>query len=106
FGCRPSLASGSHAVSLRSRRTIGGAHSIFKVFSGLACFFQTKQSVPAVFQNITVANHTYPIWPAVVMAVLFARYRQRIALSPLFVALTILIVCLSLYCVVPLPGWV
>src|SRR5437016_2425492 len=70
---RPTLEIVSHTVYPGARRTIGGAHSIFKVFSGLAGFFQTKQSVPAVFQNITVANHTYPIWPAVVMAVLFAR---------------------------------
>ncbi len=103
---RPTLDLVSQTGYPGARRSTGGALSIFKLFSGLTGFFQTKQSVPSVYKNITVTSHSYPIWPAAVLAVVVARYRQRLSISPLFIALTALIVCLSLYCVVPWPAWI
>ncbi len=105
IGIRPTLDLVSHTVYPGARRSTGGALSIFQLFSGLASFFQTEKAVPAVYHNITQPSHSYPLWPAVVAALLVARFRQRLTISPLFVALTVLIFCLSLYSIVPLPTW-
>jgi hypothetical protein len=105
IGLRPTLEFVSHTVYPGSRRSIGGGLSLFALFSGLAGFFHTTKPVPAVYQSI-VASHSYPVWPAVVVAVIVARVRQRIAISGLFVTLTVLLLCLSFYCLLPLPSWI
>ena len=106
IGMRPTLELVSHTVYPGARRSTGGTYSIFKLFSGLDSFFQTKQSLSAAYSNVTEPSHSYPIWPAVVAAVLVARVRRQVAISPLFIALTIFLVLLSLYCVVPFPTWI
>jgi hypothetical protein len=103
---RPTLEIVSHTIYPGARRSSGGGLSLFRLFSGLADFFLTRQAMPAAYQNITEASYSYPIWPAVVAGVLAARWRLRLTISPLFIALTILIICLSLYCTVPLPNWI
>src|SRR5207237_7559381 len=100
---RPTLDLVSHTAYPGARRTAGGGFSIFKLFSGLDSFFQTKESVNAAYSNVTEPSHSYPLWPAVVVGVLVARVRRQVAVTSLFISLTIFIVILSLFCVVPFP---
>lgn len=102
---RPTLELVAQTGYPGSRRSTGGAFSLFQLFSGLASFFETKHSLPAAYTNITLPNRYFPFWPAVTAAILVARFRQRIAISPLFVALIIFIVSLAVYCVFGFPGW-
>lgn len=102
---RPTLDLVSHTAYPGARRTAGGGFSIFKLFSGLDSFFQTKHSVSAAYSNVTEPSHSYPLWPAVVAGVLIARGRRQVTVTPLFIVLTIFLVLLSLFCVVPFPTW-
>ena len=102
---RPTLEMVSRTVYPGSRRSAGGGLSIFALFSGLAGFFHTGKPVPAMYQSM-VASHSYPVWPAVVMAVIVARVRDGNTISGLFVTLTLLLLCFSSYCLLPLPGWI
>jgi hypothetical protein len=86
-----------------SRRSPGGGLSLFQLFSGLVGFFQTEDTVPAAFDNIAEASNFYPLWPAVICAVLFARWRKIAPVSPLIIAIALLLVSLSLYCLIPFP---
>jgi hypothetical protein len=89
-----------------ARRSVGGGLSLFQLFSGLVGFFQTDETIPVVYDNICEASNFYPLWPAAIFTVLIARWRRACVVSPLIVALGIIIICLSLYCVAPLPNWV
>ena len=102
---RPTLDLVSHTVYPGARRVTGGGFSIFKLFSGLDSFFQTRESVNAAYSNVTEPSHSCPFWPALVAGILVARVRQRITVKPLFIALTIFLVLLGLFCVVPFPTW-
>ena len=88
-----------------SRRSLGGGLSLFQLFSGLVGFFQTEDTVPAAFDNIAEASNFYPLWPAAICAVLFARWRKIAPVPPLIIALALFLVSLSLYCLVPFPRW-
>ena len=89
-----------------ARRSVGGGLSLFQLFSGLVGFFQTDETIPIVYDNICEASNFYPLWPAAIFTVLIARWRHACVVSPLIVALGVIIICLSLYCVAPLPNWV
>lgn len=103
---RPTLEIVSHSIYPGARRSNGGAMSIFQLFSGLASFFQTsRETLPAAFTNITLPNHCYPFWPVILAALLVGRRRQQITIPPLFAALVIFIIGLSLYAIAPWPTW-
>jgi len=88
-----------------SRRSLGGGLSFFQLFSGVVGFFQNEDSVPAGFDNVVEGSNFYLLWPAVICAVLFARWRKIAPVSPLIIALAVFLVSLSLYCLVPFPRW-
>jgi hypothetical protein len=88
-----------------SRRSFGGGLSLFQLFSGVVGFFQTEDTVPSGFDNVVEASNFYPLWPAVVCAVLFARWRKTASVSPLVIALAVFLILLNLYCLVPFPRW-
>src|SRR5207253_9696992 len=54
-----------------SRRSTGGDLSIFKLFSGVASFFQTEKIFPKIYDNICEASNFYPLWPAALTMVAF-----------------------------------
>ena len=88
-----------------ARRSPGGGLSLFQLFSGLVGFFQTEDTFPAAFDNIAEASNFYPLWPAAICVVLFARWRKIAPVSPLIIALALFLASLSLYCLVPFPRW-
>ncbi|HET9856570.1 MAG TPA: hypothetical protein VFP99_01940, partial [Chthoniobacterales bacterium] len=88
-----------------TRRSSGGDLSIFKLFSGVLGFFEYEQSYPGVYDNISEASNFYPLWPPAAFVVLAARFRTKTPISRLFVTLSIFLIGLSLYCVVPVPQW-
>jgi hypothetical protein len=102
---RGTLEMVAHTVYPGQRRSAGGDLSLFKLFSGVLGFFESEQTVPAVYDNICEASNFYPLWPAVVLATLFARFRNRTRISPLLATLSIFLICCGLYCVMPLPAW-
>ncbi|HEV2095858.1 MAG TPA: hypothetical protein VGQ82_05090 [Chthoniobacterales bacterium] len=102
---RSTLALVAQTAYPGSRRSAGGELSFPKLFSGLTGFFEVEQVSPAFYENICEASNFYPMWPLAVVAVIIARWRLRTSISPLFAALAIYLIYLSLYCVVPLPGW-
>ncbi|MEP7015577.1 MAG: hypothetical protein ABI925_09065 [Verrucomicrobiota bacterium] len=102
---RSTLELVSHTVYPGARRNIGGTFSFFELFSGIASFFQTEKAFPTVFPNICAAQYSFPLWPLIVVALIVARFRHGIEISPLFISLAVLIAILAIYCVVPLPNW-
>jgi hypothetical protein len=102
---RPTLETVAHTVYPGARRTSGGRLSLFAFFSGTASFFLTENVFPRFFANVCEAYHSFPLWPLVIFALVYTRFRQEIKISPLFIALGILIVGLAVYCLVPLPDW-
>jgi len=102
---RGTLETVAHTVYPGQRRSAGGDLSLFKLFAGVLGFFESEQTVPAVYDNICEASNFYPLWPAVVLATLFARFRNRTRISPLLATLSIFLICFGLYCVMPLPAW-
>ena len=88
-----------------ARHSTGGGLSLFQLFSGLVGFFQSEETIPNVYDNICEASNFYPLWPAALFAVFVARWRRVSCVSPLIVAVAVIIICLSLYCVAPLPKW-
>jgi hypothetical protein len=105
FDVRSTLAIVANTVYPGMRRSSGGDISFFKLFSGVLGFFESEQSYPAVYDNICEASNFYPLWPAAGLILLAARLRAKVPISPLLVALSIFLIGLSVYCVVPLPGW-
>src|SRR5262249_50009149 len=101
---RPTLELVSQTAYPGSRRRTGGGLSIFDLFSGFAGLFPSRNPVPALYQS-AVGSHSFPAWPAVIVAVIAACVRKRIPIPGLLIALIILLLCLSIYCLVPLPGW-
>ncbi len=101
----PTLALVRQTVYPGARRSLGGELSVFKLFSGLVGFFEAEQVGPRVYGNIAEASNFYPLWPLPAVALLIAFLHGRIRLSPLMIALGIILVSLSLYCVVPWPSW-
>jgi len=102
---RSTLALVAQTAYPGARRSTGGDLSLFKLFSGLTGFFETEQVEPGAYDNICEASNFYPMWPAAALAMLVARWRLRMSISPLLAALAVYLICLSLYCVVPMPGW-
>jgi hypothetical protein len=102
---RATLELVAHSSYPGARRSTGGGLSLFQLFSGLVGFFQTEQTIPKVYPNICEASNFYPLWPAAIFALLVARWRRVSVTSSLIVALGVLIICLSLYCLVPFPKW-
>jgi hypothetical protein len=102
---RPTLNIVAHTIYPGARRSTGGDLSLFKLFSGVLGFFEYKESRPAVYANICEASNFYPLWPAAALIIIAARYRSRARVAPLFVMLSIFLVGLSVYCLLPLPGW-
>jgi len=102
---RSTLELVAHTDYPGSRRSFGGGLSFFQLFSGVVGFFQTEDTVPAGFDNVVEASNFYPLWPAVICAVLFARWRKIAPVSPLIIALAVFLVSLNLYCLVPFPRW-
>jgi hypothetical protein len=102
---RTTLELVAHSSYPGARRSTGGGLSLFQLFSGLVGFFQTEQTIPKLYPNICEASNFYPLWPAAIFAVLVARWRRVSVASSLIFALGVLIICLSLYCLVPFPKW-
>jgi hypothetical protein len=102
---RSTLELVAHTDYPGARRSVGGGLSLFQLFSGLIDFFQTDETIPMAYDNICEASNFYPLWPAAIFAVLIARWRRECVISPLIVALGIIIISLSLYCVAPFPNW-
>jgi hypothetical protein len=102
---RSTLALVAQTAYPGARRSTGGDLSLFKLFSGLTGFFETEQVEPGAYDNICEASNFYPMWPAAALTMLVARWRLRMSISPLLAALAVYLICLSLYCVVPMPGW-
>ncbi len=94
----------SQTVYPGARRSTGGGLSPIDLFSDLVAFFQTEKTLPAGVQNICEASNFYPLWPAVIVALVVACWRNRVAISPLFIALIVVIVFFAFYCLVPLPS--
>src|SRR5438067_13015324 len=53
----------AHTVYPGQRRSAGGELSLFKLFSGVLGFFESEQTVPAVYDNICEASNFYPLGP-------------------------------------------
>jgi len=87
-------------------RSTGGALSLAQLFSGTAGFFESEHNVPRGFINICEASNFYPLWPAAMCAIAFGWWKKRIRISPLFIALVVVIIGLSIYCVLPFSNWV
>jgi len=102
----PTLELVAHTNYPGARRSTGGSLSLFQLFSGLVGFFQTEETIPNAYDNICEASNFYPLWPAAIFAVIVARWRGVSVVSPLVVALGVIIVFLSLYCLAPFPNWV
>ena len=102
---RSTLEMVAHTVYPGARRSIGGELSFFKLFSGVLGFFESEQSVPAVYDNISEASNFYPLWPSAALIVFAAWYRDKVRPAPVFVMLSIFLAGLSVYCVSPLPTW-
>ena len=100
---RPTLEMVAHTHYPGGRRSSGGDLSLFQLFSGFVGFFQTKETIPKLYQNVCEASNFYPLWPAALFIAAVARVRRISPLSPLIVALGIFIIFLSAYCVLPLP---
>lgn len=100
---RPTLEMVAHTHYPGARRSNGGDLSLFQLLSGFVGFFQTKETIPKLYKNICEASNFYPLWPAVLFIAAVARVRRISPLSPLIVTLGIFTVCLSAYCVIPLP---
>jgi hypothetical protein len=101
---RPTLELVSQTAYPGSRRRAGGGLSLFELLSGFAGFFPSTKPVPALYQS-AVGSHSFPAWPAVIVAVIAARVGKRIPIPGLLIALIVLLLSLSIYCLVPLPGW-
>ncbi|MBV9617786.1 MAG: hypothetical protein JO201_01110 [Verrucomicrobia bacterium] len=86
-------------------RNAGGGLSLFDLFSGVTGFFEAEQRTPFHYVNICEASNFYPLWPAAMLMAVVAKVRRGIALNPLISALTVVILLLSIYCIVPMPGW-
>lgn len=102
---RSTLALVTQTAYPGARRSTGGNLSLFKLFSGLTGFFETEQVEPGAYDNICEASNFYPLWLAAALTMLVARWRLRMRFSPLLSALAVYLICLSLYCVVPMPSW-
>lgn len=103
---RPTLEIVSQTVYPGGRHHTGGTYSIFKLFAGIVAFLETQKAFPRVFLNVCEAPHVFMFWPLIVLMLIAARIRQKIAITPLFLSLVIFVVLLSLYFVVRLPTWV
>jgi hypothetical protein len=88
-----------------ARQTTGGALSIFQLFAGFTGFFETEKAFVTPFENVCEGHQTFVAWPFAVMAIAAARYWHGTKVSPLLIALGILILAFSIYCVLPLPRW-
>jgi hypothetical protein len=100
---RTTLDMVAHTQYPGGRRSSGGALSLFKLWSGCVAFFQTVKTLPTVYNNICEGSNFYPLWPFAVFVAVLARLRRNSSVSPLVIALGIFAICLSIYCVVPLP---
>jgi hypothetical protein len=102
---RSTLEMIAHTVYPGARRSAGGELSLFELFSGVLGFFEYEQSHPDVYDNISEASNFYPLWPAVALMMFVAWYRGKVRPAPMLVILSIFLVGLSAYCVLPLPPW-
>ncbi len=102
---RPTLEIVAHTVYPGTRRSSGGGLTLFKLFSGVLGFFEAEQVGPAVYENISEASNFYPLWPAAALAVLGACFRTKKPISPLIAALSVFLICSSIYCLVRPPRW-
>jgi len=105
FDVRATLEIVRHTAYPGARRSSGGDLDLFKLFSGVLGFFESEQASPALYDNISEASNFFPLWPAALLAILVARLRNKTPISPLVASLSVCLVFLSLYCVVPLPPW-
>ncbi len=102
---RPTLALVGQTVYPGSRRALGGDLSLFKLFSGLIGFFESEQVGPRIYHNIAEASNFYPLWPLPALVIAFVALRNRVRVEPLLLALGVVLIALSLYCVLPWPSW-
>jgi hypothetical protein len=93
----------AHTQYPGARRSSGGDLSLFKLLSGCVAFFQTANTLPTIYNNICEGSNFYPLWLLAVCAAVVTRLRRSLSLSPLLIALGIFTVCLTTYCVIPLP---
>ncbi len=102
---RPTASVIAHTVYPGARRSTGGALSIFQLFAGFAGFFETEKAFAAPFGNVCEGHQTFVAWPFALVAIAAARYWHGTKVSPLVIALGILILAFSIYCILPLPRW-
>jgi hypothetical protein len=86
-------------------RNSGGGLRVFDLFSGVLGFFESENRPPFDYANICEASNFYPLWIAVLAAVVVARWQKRITIPGLMITLAAAILLLSIYCVVPMPAW-
>lgn len=103
FDVRSTLHLVAHTGYPGARRSSGGDLSLFKLFSGLLNFFESEESHPAVYDNICEASNFYPLWLPVAFIINVARFSARKRIAPLFASLSVFLIVLSIYCVLPLP---
>lgn len=102
---RPTLALVEQTAYPGARRALGGDLSLFNLFSGLIGFFETEQVGPRIYNNIAEASNFYPLWPLAALILAAAALRRQTRIGPLFAALGVTLIVLSLYCVMPWPNW-
>ena len=86
-------------------RNTGGGLRMFDLFSGVLGFFESEKRPPFDYVNICEASNFYPLWVAVLPALVMAKWRKRVAIPSLMIALATAILLLSIYCVIPMPAW-
>ena len=105
FDVRATLEIVSHTAYPGARRSSGGDLDLFKLFSGVLGFFESEQASLSVYDNISEASNFFPLWPAALLAIVVARFRNKTPISPLVASLSVCLLFLSWYCVGPLPQW-
>jgi hypothetical protein len=86
-------------------RNSGGGLKIVDVFSGAFGFFESDRQTPLHYENICEASNFYPLWPVALGMLTIPKWRKRTPMSPLILALAVVITLLGIYCVVPMPAW-
>lgn len=105
FAVRDTLQMVAQTVYPGPIRSHGGGLSLFALFSGFFGFFESENHVLAGYANSCEASNFYPLWVPVVVAVVIAKWRSRISIPPLLIALFVSLILLGVYCLTPFPTW-
>ena len=89
FDVRATLEIVNHTAYPGARRSSGGDLDLFKLFSGVLGFFESEQASLSVYDNISEASNFFPLWPAALLAIVVARFRNNTPISPLVASLSV-----------------